>query len=295
MNINSIVYLPPIDSIDPKEFTCTRCHVAHPLESRGFEHPAVILEVGPNSGRETTARFLCITSFQDVDLENYVADRNSRPSYRSSLPILHPADIHLKALLDYSVLTLANGKVMKKQSYVKIDCLYKTKLSLLNPYYHTFDKKLDVESSKLLRLHFSIEPATTPDISTAYRPELSVLEAHQPRLVFPVARNSNMHTPRSLEGQRRSLISNSLQAVQHNRSTFPNYNTINGQSPRVPVPPPKRTPSILSRFLSHATESTYKVLAYVARFLWKNAGNIIAWAGYCERTLGWEGGGGDLG
>ncbi|KAF2013869.1 hypothetical protein BU24DRAFT_494258 [Aaosphaeria arxii CBS 175.79] len=131
-----ILWLPPQEQLFGKEVK--RAHGKGPIDEGIYNHPVVV--VSRPKDQDHIVHFQIITSFQGKDLgQKYDKDTEYHLSRRSwYLPIYpspdHPDIDSKKSRKKYPTLELAQGAVLRGNSYVKIRSIYKIDWRLLKPY-----------------------------------------------------------------------------------------------------------------------------------------------------------------
>jgi hypothetical protein len=125
--------LPKLSEIDPSYTTSL------PTGSGIFNHPVIILSQQVYKGK--VAVFI-LTSFDSTPIQNRYRDPIRRRSYLPILPASHPDTS--------SVLIVAHGKVMKKQSYINFKELYEIPFTVLRPCWRDSDLHLEKASYQIL-------------------------------------------------------------------------------------------------------------------------------------------------
>jgi hypothetical protein len=125
--------LPKLSEIDAS-FTTSL-----PTGSGIFNHPVIILSQQLYKGK--VAVFI-LTSFDSTPIQNRYRDPIRRRSYLPILPASHPDTS--------SVLIVAHGKVMKKQSYINFKELYEIPFTVLRPCWRDSDLHLEKASYQIL-------------------------------------------------------------------------------------------------------------------------------------------------
>lgn len=125
--------LPKLSEIDASYTTSL------PVGTGIFNHPVIILSKQLYDGK--VAVFI-LTSFDSTPIQN----RHRNPSRRNSYLPIHPATHPDTGC----ALTIAHGKVMKKQSYVNFKEMHEIPFTVLRPCWRDYDLHLDRVSYKML-------------------------------------------------------------------------------------------------------------------------------------------------
>ncbi|TVY15317.1 hypothetical protein LARI1_G009302 [Lachnellula arida] len=128
-----IVWLPPKKAFDSEiRCSCRACEGAEELREGGYNHPVVVLRLRQRQNSSVPGDLICdiacMTTFNDTELDAYLAERTRRHHLRSSIPIYRP---DLAPAPDGVPHLYLEKNTMHKQSYVRLKHIYQIDASKL--------------------------------------------------------------------------------------------------------------------------------------------------------------------
>jgi hypothetical protein len=126
-----------------------------------------------SENEETKTNTIQVTSFWQLPLSEYRAQRTSKRKLFSSIPIINNLEDNASSAEQdvLSALQLENQKTMFKQSYVRLDHIYEARLSMLRSYSpnrRAYHWRLDMTSYCRLATLLGLEPEIYPSTSNLW-------------------------------------------------------------------------------------------------------------------------------
>ncbi|KAF7855389.1 hypothetical protein EAF04_010132 [Stromatinia cepivora] len=181
--VGCIVWL-PLDGYDKSIKCCKRKCCGKGLAEDGYNNPVVVLKIRQRKGSSIRGDIICyvaaITTFSDMNLENYLSECPHNSEFQLSLPI-SPVDQDSCVESTPSWLLRLQKGALKKQSYINLAHIFKVPAGSLSTFgfrnHRAYKIRLSATSYNILMAEMGLRNEPYEETASLYKTARARLEA----------------------------------------------------------------------------------------------------------------------